>query len=97
MYGPMAAFLAELFDARVRYSGASLSNQVGALFGGTISALVAAALYRAFGSNVPISLYIIAVSALAVACLLALPETYRNTLDDAGEQPTGITRPGIHR
>jgi len=95
MYGPMAAFLAELFDARVRYSGASLSNQVGGLFGGTISALVAAGLYRAFGSNVPISLYIIAVSALAVACVLALPETYRNNLDDAEEHLSDVTRPGI--
>jgi hypothetical protein len=37
------------------------------------------------------------VSALAVACLLALPETYRNTLDDAEGQPSEITRPGVHR
>jgi MFS family permease len=88
MYGPLAAFFAELFNARLRYSGASLGYQLGALFGGAISTLVATALYQAFHSNVPISLYIIGVSLLAVACVLALTETYQHDLDDAEESIT---------
>ncbi|GAA5148802.1 MFS transporter [Pseudonocardia eucalypti] len=40
MYGPLAAFFAELFGAEIRYSGASLGYQLGALVGGAISPLV---------------------------------------------------------
>ena len=36
MYGPQAAFFAELFSTEVRYSGASLGYQIGAIIGGRI-------------------------------------------------------------
>lgn len=85
MYGPLAAFFSELFNARLRYSGASLGYQLGALLGGAVSSVVAVSLFTAFGSNVPISLYIIGVSLVAVACTLALTETYQRDLDDADE------------
>jgi len=85
MYGPLAAFFSEMFPAKFRYSGASLGYQLGALLGGAISSLVAAALFKAFGSNVPISLYIIGVSLLAIVCVLALTETYQHDMDDAEE------------
>jgi MFS family permease len=85
MYGPLAAFFSEMFSAKFRYSGASLGYQLGALLGGAISSLVAAWLFAEFHSNVPISLYIIAVSLIAIACVLALTETYQHDMDDAGE------------
>ncbi|WP_051580350.1 MFS transporter [Pseudonocardia acaciae] len=85
MYGPLAAFFSELFNARLRYSGASLGYQLGALLGGAVSSIIAVELYRVFGSSVPISLYIILVSVIAVACTLALTETYQHDLDDAEE------------
>ena len=34
MYGPQAAFVAEMFTTDVRYSGASLGYQLGAIIGG---------------------------------------------------------------
>ncbi|MDT7629055.1 MAG: hypothetical protein QOI50_985 [Pseudonocardiales bacterium] len=85
MYGPLAAFFSEMFSAKFRYSGASLGYQLGALLGGAISSLVAAWLFAEFHSNVPISLYIIAVSLIAIACVLALTETYQHDMDDAEE------------
>ncbi|MDT7752983.1 MAG: hypothetical protein QOD96_6645 [Pseudonocardiales bacterium] len=85
MYGPLAAFFSEMFSAKFRYSGASLGYQLGALLGGAISSLVAAWLFTEFHSNVPISLYIIAVSLIAIACVLALTETYQHDMDDAEE------------
>jgi MFS family permease len=85
MYGPLAAFFSEMFSAEFRYSGASLGYQLGALLGGAISSVVAAWLFAEFHSNVPISLYIIAVSLIAIACVLALTETYQHDMDDAGE------------
>lgn len=88
MYGPLAAFFAELFNARMRYSGASLGYQLGALFGGAISSLLAAWLFKEFGSSVPISIYIIVVSVIAAICTYLLTETYQHDLDDAKE-PVG--------
>jgi MFS family permease len=85
MYGPLAAFFSEMFSAKFRYSGASLGYQLGALLGGAISSVVAAWLFAEFHSNVPISLYIIAVSLIAIACVLALTETYQHDMDDAEE------------
>jgi hypothetical protein len=37
MYGPQAAFIAELFGTRVRYSGASMGYQVAGIFGGALA------------------------------------------------------------
>jgi MFS family permease len=89
MYGPLAAFFSELFNARLRYSGASLGYQLGALLGGAVSSIIAVELYRAFGSSVPISLYIILVSVIAVVCVLALTETYQHDMDDVEEALAG--------
>src|SRR5438105_641623 len=44
MYGPQAAFLAEMFGAGVRYSGASLGAQLASVFAGGLSPFIAAAL-----------------------------------------------------
>ena len=37
MYGPQAAFFTELFSTEVRYSGASLGYQLGAIIGGAFA------------------------------------------------------------
>jgi MFS family permease len=68
-YGPLAALLSELFPTRVRYSGASLGYQIGAILGGGIAPMVAAALYARWRSSVPITLYLGAVCALSLACI----------------------------
>lgn len=41
VFGPMPAYYAELFGTRVRYSGVSLSYQLGAVLGGGLSPVVA--------------------------------------------------------
>ncbi len=64
MYGPQAALLTELFSAEVRYSGASLGYQIGAILGGALAPMVATALLATFGNPLWISVYI------AVACAL---------------------------
>jgi MHS family shikimate/dehydroshikimate transporter-like MFS transporter len=50
MYGPQAAWFGELFETRVRYSGASLGYQLGAVLSGGFAPLIAAALLVAGGS-----------------------------------------------
>ncbi|MFZ2141787.1 MAG: MFS transporter [Xanthobacteraceae bacterium] len=44
VYGPVAAYFTEIFDTSVRYSGASLGYQIGAVFGGGLAPLIATAL-----------------------------------------------------
>ncbi|EUA38519.1 sugar (and other) transporter family protein [Mycobacterium avium subsp. avium 2285 (R)] len=44
MYGPQAAWFAELFDTRVRYSGSSLGYHIGAVLSGGFAPLIAASL-----------------------------------------------------
>jgi MFS family permease len=82
MYGPLAAFFSEMFSAKLRYSGASLGYQLGALLGGAIAPLLAVYLQKATGGTAAISIYIIGVSVIAIACTLALTETYQNDMED---------------
>ena len=47
MYAPQAAFMSELFDARVRYSGASLGAQLASVFAGGLAPFIGTALLTA--------------------------------------------------
>jgi len=49
MYGPMGAFISELFGTRHRYTGASLGYQLASTFGGGLAPLAAAGLLEAAG------------------------------------------------
>ncbi|WP_082963122.1 MFS transporter [Mycobacterium sp. E342] len=51
MYGPQAAWFAELFDTRIRYSGSSLGYQIGAVLSGGFAPLIAAALLAVGGGS----------------------------------------------
>jgi MFS family permease len=78
--GPQAAVFAELFPSSFRYSGASLSITLGTLLGGAITPFVAAALFSAFGSSRPITIYAVALSVISWLCALGLKETIRTKL-----------------
>jgi len=65
MYGPQAALFAELFPKSIRYSGASLGYQVGAIVGGGFAPIIATALFAEYHSTLPISIY------LAIMCLVS--------------------------
>ena len=78
VYGPVAAFFTEIYDTDVRYSGASLGYQLGAVFGGGLAPLIATSLQAsAGGATWPVSLYVIALAVIAVVCLSLLGETNR--------------------
>lgn len=75
MYGPQAAFFGELFSTEVRYSGASLGYQIGAIFGGAFAPMIAAALLAATGSSLSIGLYMLLLCAISFFSVRALRET----------------------
>lgn len=75
MYGPQAAFFAELFSTRVRYSGASVGYQLASILAGGLAPLIATALLASFGSSVPIALYVTAMSVITLVAVAFSRET----------------------
>lgn len=80
MYGPMAAFVAELYDTRVRCSGASVGYQVAAIFGGAPAPLLATWLVDRFGSTTPVAIYVVATAVLAAISAYLATETRTRSL-----------------
>jgi MFS family permease len=82
MYGPQAAFIAELFSTKLRYSGASMGYQIAGVLGGGIAPLVSIALVSAFGTAFAVSSYVLAMVVLTLVALAVAPETARIDLHD---------------
>jgi MFS family permease len=80
-YGPQAAFYTELFSTHVRYSGASLGYQIGAILGGALAPTIAVLLWQNYGI-VYVSAYIALASVLTIASVLALTETQGADLEE---------------
>jgi MFS transporter, MHS family, shikimate and dehydroshikimate transport protein len=82
MYGPQAAWFAELFDTRVRYSGSSLGYQIGAVLSGGFAPLIAAALLVAGGGKPWLIVgYFAVLAAITVAAASAARETYADQIE----------------
>jgi metabolite-proton symporter len=75
IFGPMPAYYAELFGPKIRYSGVSLSYQLGAVLGGGLSPVIAAALLGLTAASWPVSLYLMGGALVSALCVLAIGET----------------------
>jgi MHS family shikimate/dehydroshikimate transporter-like MFS transporter len=76
-YGPQAAFYAEMFGTRVRYSGISLGYQGGSIFGGALAPIIATWLFSTTGTSTSIAVYVAALAALSFVCAFVATETYQ--------------------
>ena len=81
MYGPQAAFFAELFSTEVRYSGASLGYQLGAIVGGSFAPIIATLLWKNY-DIFWVSVYIAFASILSLISVYMLTETFQKDLND---------------
>ena len=81
MYGPQAAFFTELFSTEVRYSGATLGYQIGAIIGGAFAPSIAIVLWMEY-SIIWVSVYISVASLLSLISVYMLTETYQSDLSD---------------
>ena len=81
MYGPQAAFFAELFSTEVRYSGASLGYQLGAIIGGSFAPIIATLLWKNY-DIFWVSVYIAFASILSLISVYMLTETFQKDLND---------------
>ncbi|MGN0095148.1 MAG: MFS transporter [Corynebacterium sp.] len=91
IFGPLAAFMAELFEPRIRYSGASLAYQIAAVAVSGVAPLVMTWLIAtANGGTWGVSIYMIAMAAINVFCAWYLPETNPKFVRDDPHAVPGI-------
>src|SRR5216683_8220858 len=74
MYGPQAAFIAESFPTRLRYSGASLGYQLAAIVSGGPAPVIASYLMHRYGTSAAISVYLMLLGAVTIAATIMLKE-----------------------
>src|ERR1700681_1762630 len=81
VYGPVGAFLAEYFPARIRYTSVSVPYHIGNGWGGGLVPFITSAAFAATGSIGYALIYPIAVPALCfLICLFVMPETRHNRI-----------------
>ncbi|MCJ2124999.1 MFS transporter [Methylobacterium sp. J-077] len=82
MYGPQAAFIAEQFHARLRYTGSSLAYTIAGIIGGAVAPLVFTWLLSRDPSGFSIACYV-AVAALVTLVGLAMGQAVLDEADVA--------------
>ena len=94
LYGPQAAFIAESFSTKLRYSGASLGYQLASVIAGGPAPLIAGALLAITGSGYAIAAYI---AFNAVCTIIATAMMKDRTHDDieAEEGAPATARPRV--
>jgi metabolite-proton symporter len=73
-FGPIAAFIPELFGTRYRYSGSALAMNLAGVAGGAIPPLIAGALQASYGGWT-IGLILGTFALVSLVCTYRLPET----------------------
>jgi MFS family permease len=89
MFGPQAAYFAELFGPRLRYSGFAFARELGSILAGGPSPFIAAFLvgYMA-GAPWGVACYVILLSLLTAFAVWCGPET--NTSDLTADSPEDL-------
>jgi MFS family permease len=73
MVAVQAIIVSRAFRTSVRYSGASLSYQLGAVVGGGLSPLLAATIQAATGSSQAVAAYLAVLVVISAVCVARLP------------------------
>jgi MFS family permease len=92
MYGPQAALIAECFNPRLRYSGASLGYHLSSVIAGGPAPLIATALLASTGSGYSVAIYILICSIVSVTATIFLPD-YTNR--DISREESYETTPAV--
>jgi metabolite-proton symporter len=86
--GPQSALFAELFPAKIRYSGASLGYQVGAILGGGLAPMVATSLFAATGTSMSITGYFVLIALISLVSILLLRVPSIGTGTEQAQSPS---------
>jgi hypothetical protein len=82
----IGAFFSELFPTDVRYSGTSVAYNVASLIAGSLSPIIALALYRQFGTGYAIGFYLAFMGLVSIISVSFARETKNIKLSDL-DQP----------
>ncbi|WP_435057325.1 MFS transporter [Streptomyces sp. bgisy060] len=91
MYGPQAAFISEMFDTKVRYSGASMGSQLASIVAGALAPIIAVELLKDYGSATPVSLYLCAAALITTLTVVVTRETRGRDLARSRDEATSTT------
>ncbi|MFF3213072.1 MFS transporter [Streptomyces sp. NPDC002886] len=98
MYGPQAAFISEMFDTKVRYSGASMGSQLASIIAGALAPIIAVELLKDYDSSVPVSVYLSGAALVTTLTVLLARETRGRDLSvpkgAAGAERAGASAAG---
>jgi MFS family permease len=86
-YGPQAAYFAEIFPSRVRYSGVSLSYALGAILGGAFAPTIATWLQQSTGWIGSVSIYLAVMGAISLVAVLVIRDRWGTPLIERSEEP----------
>jgi metabolite-proton symporter len=89
----IGAFFSELFPTKVRYSGTSVAYNVASLIAGSLSPIIALALYQAFGSGQAIALYLVVMGVISIVAVSFARETRDMRLSELDEVPGPVSQP----
>jgi MFS family permease len=90
MFAVIAAYLPELYEPRVRCTGAAVGYNLGGVIGGALTPIVATALAEQ-GGRVPwgVAAYLTAIALFSLGCFALLPETRPVPVGAAAEPASG--------
>ncbi|MGH3652355.1 MFS transporter [Glutamicibacter sp.] len=92
VFGPLAAFLVELFPTKVAYSGVSVGYSLGAVLGGGLAPFIASLLMEVSGGQSwTVALYLALGGAISLISLLFL-RSFRSTSGEARNPQVAETR-----
>ena len=80
MFGPQAAYFAELFPPQRRFAGFAFARELGSLLAGGPAPFLAAYLVAISGSWWPVACYAAGLSALTAIAIWCGPETYEESI-----------------
>ncbi|TCD53878.1 MFS transporter [Alloscardovia theropitheci] len=75
-FGPMGAFLPEMFPTNVRYTGSAIAYNISSILGAALAPIIAVALWRAAGGSTwMVGVYLAIASVLTLISLVLTKET----------------------
>ncbi|WP_231123830.1 MFS transporter [Nocardioides sambongensis] len=80
-FGPVGAYLPELFETRFRYTGAGAGYNLGGVIGGAVPPLIAPGLTDAYGS-IAVGVMLAVLATISIGCTVALGSRSRMARTD---------------
>jgi MFS family permease len=88
MFGPQAAYFAELFPPQRRFAGFAFARELGSLLAGGPAPFLATALVAwASGAWWPVAVYVVILSLLTAFAVYCGPETYQEDITNDNSEP----------